>query len=120
MQKGLPPGWSVSNSTGSWSAPSALSREVDDEDAEIGAEAGLEPEDLRPDSPGWEDVEEEQEDFQLKSLLDDEIFTNVRAMVEHLKTTHDFDLDAIRKKHSTLRYALRNFGQHAFRTLHRI
>ncbi|RMZ23360.1 hypothetical protein D0859_12601 [Hortaea werneckii] len=82
MQNGLPAGWRVSNSGGSWQAAAAPDR--DDEDAaEIGAEEGLEPEDLRPDSPGWEDVEEENEELQVKSLLDEQIFSSVRAMVEH-------------------------------------
>ncbi|KAI6914690.1 hypothetical protein KC318_g1031 [Hortaea werneckii] len=82
MQNGLPAGWRVSNSGGSWQAAAAPDR--DDEDAaEIGAEEGLEPEDLRPDSPGWEDVEEENEELQVKSLLDEQVFPSVRAMVEH-------------------------------------
>lgn len=74
----------------------------DDEDAaDIGAEDGLEPDDLRPDSPGWEDLEQEVEEVQVKSLLDDEVFGSVRAMVEHCKSQHHFDLDEIRKGHST-------------------
>ncbi|GAB1739670.1 hypothetical protein NU219Hw_g4614t1 [Hortaea werneckii] len=107
MQNGLPAGWRVSNSGGSWQAAAAPDR--DDEDAaEIGAEEGLEPEDLRPDSPGWEDVEEENEELQVKSLLDEQVFPSVRAMVEHCKAQHGFDLDSIRKTnvldfYSTLR-----------------
>ena len=98
MQNGLPAGWRVSNSGGSWQAAAAPDR--DDEDAaEIGAEEGLEPEDLRPDSPGWEDVEEENEELQVKSLLDEQVFPSVRAMVEHCKAQHGFDLDSIRKTH---------------------
>ncbi|KAK5125968.1 hypothetical protein LTR85_011323 [Meristemomyces frigidus] len=89
----LPAGWSVSNSTGSWTAP-AYKEEDDDE---LQGEDGLEAEDLRPDSPGWEDMEDDTEELNLKCLLCDEKFNAVRAMVGHCKGTHDFDLDAIRK-----------------------
>ena len=94
----LPAGWSVSNNTGNWSAPAH--REVDDEDETLAQDEGLEPGDLRPDSPGWEDVEEEVDELSVKCLLCHQDLPAVRKMVEHCKLDHGFDLDEVRKANS--------------------
>ncbi|KAK2628023.1 hypothetical protein QTJ16_002669 [Diplocarpon rosae] len=45
---------------------------------------------------GWEDVEPDQEKLQFISLLDDEVFTDIHAMLKHCKEKHNFDfLDLI-------------------------
>ena len=95
----LPPGWRVSNSSGSWSAP-AINNDGPAEDDD-GA-AMLENEDLRPDSPGWEDMEDDTEVQNIKCLLCDSVFGNTEPMLEHCRTEHKFDLDEIRKRHSTM------------------
>ena len=94
----LPAGWQVTNSSGSWSAP-AESDDINDDDAQSG-DGGLEAEDLRPDSPGWEDVEDDVEPLSLTCLLCSKIVDQPRSLVDHLQTEHEFDLDSIRKQHS--------------------
>ncbi|KAK4543263.1 hypothetical protein LTR36_005813 [Oleoguttula mirabilis] len=93
----LPAGWSVSNSTGSYSTPAHKYDDDDGDDDGLRGDEGLEAEDLRPDSPGWEDMENDTEELNLKCLLCDEKLHAVRAMVDHCKQTHSFDLDEIRK-----------------------
>ncbi|EMD00791.1 hypothetical protein BAUCODRAFT_29160 [Baudoinia panamericana UAMH 10762] len=95
MNNSLPPGWRVSNSQGSWSAPSApqIDRHIEDDDGDDG---GLDDEALRPDSPGWEDVEDDTEPTSFKCLLCEDHFETVRQMVDHAQQNHDFDLDLIR------------------------
>ena len=95
----LPAGWRVRNSTGSWAAPAQAP--VDHDDYDVAEDEGLEAGDLRPDSPGWEDVEADAEEIVVKSLLDDEVFGSVRAMVDHCKQKYDFDLNKVRKANST-------------------
>lgn len=108
----LPAGWSVSNSSGSWTAP-AYQNEDDDV---LQGEDGLEAEDLRPDSPGWEDMEDDTEEISLKCLLCDEKFNAVRVMVDHCKQSHSFDLDVIRKANSKWRSARTLYDRHILTT----
>ncbi|KAK3068676.1 hypothetical protein LTR53_013563 [Teratosphaeriaceae sp. CCFEE 6253] len=97
MNSSLPAGWRVSNSSGSFSAPTAPPEDSDSDEGEN--VPGLTEEDLRPDSPGWEDVEEDVEKTSIKCLICDEKFDGVRKMVEHAKG-HDLDFDSIRKRHN--------------------
>ena len=96
----------MSNSSGSFNAPAAPVNGdayfADDqaEDA-VGGLDGLTEEDLRPDSPGWEDAEDDVEQSSIKCLACDESFTAVRDMVKHAKDAHTLDMDGIRKAHST-------------------
>lgn len=53
--------------------------------------------DLKGDE-GWEDAEPDVESIQFKSLLDDEVFTDVYAMLKHCKDIHGFDFLALRKQ----------------------
>lgn len=92
----LPAGWRVSNSSGDYSTPS---NRVDDGDDDLEGDEGLEAEDLRPDSPGWEDMEDDVEELSLKCLLCDRKLNAVRAMVDHCKQEHAFNLDELRKMH---------------------
>ncbi|KAK0345616.1 hypothetical protein LTR91_005602 [Friedmanniomyces endolithicus] len=95
MNNSLPPGWRVINNTGTWSAPAAPPDSGSDSEDDI----GLTDEDLRPDSPGWEDVEEEVEVASIKCLICDEKLDGARKMVVHCMESHSLDLDRIRKEH---------------------
>lgn len=107
MDNKLPAGWSIRNSTGAWSAPAHPDDDSDNDDdiaenfrGNPGAEDGLTEEDLRPDSPGWEDVEDDSEKESYRCLLCEVTKPKVREVVEHGKAEHRFDLDKIRKDHS--------------------
>ncbi|KAK0946440.1 hypothetical protein LTR29_002202 [Friedmanniomyces endolithicus] len=95
MNNSLPPGWRVINNTGTWTAPAAPP------DGGSDSEDGnpLTEEDLRPDSPGWEDVEEEVEVASIKCLICDERLDGARKLVVHCMKSHNLDLDRIRKEH---------------------
>ncbi|KAH9825931.1 arginine N-methyltransferase 3 [Teratosphaeria destructans] len=98
MQSGLPAGWRVTNSEGSWSAPSR----DDDEDDNIALDSGLEPEDLRPDSPGWEDVEPEEEEgggAKIKSFFDDVYAATYEEWSGREMEVHSFDFGAVCSEH---------------------
>ncbi|KAI9709146.1 MAG: hypothetical protein M1820_003593 [Bogoriella megaspora] len=43
------------------------------------------------DEEGWEDAEDDAEDVRIVSLLDDATFRDVSGMLQHCKTTYDFD-----------------------------
>ncbi|KAK3628382.1 Ribosomal protein arginine N-methyltransferase rmt3 [Elasticomyces elasticus] len=97
MENILPPGWRVVNNTGSWSAP-APPRQDDSSGSDD--EGDLTAEDLRPDSPGWEDVEaDEGEVASIKCLICEERVEGARKMVGHCKEIHSLDIDRIRKQH---------------------
>ena len=110
----LPPGWWVRNSTGSYSGPPPLEElqadgsgdaGSDDED-ESNPEIGL---DIRPDSPGWEDIEPDTESLEVKCLLCPEKYPSATAMLDHCTTTHGFDFLGTVKQHDldfyhTIRY----------------
>ena len=98
MPERLPPGWWVKNSDGSFSGPPVRpdqdtdfsdvdgDDEEDEEDIEEGN--GL---DIRPDSPGWEDMEPDTENLSVQCLLCPDLATSATLMLEHCKTTHNFD-----------------------------
>lgn len=46
---------------------------------------------------GWEDAEQDQEDISIVSLFDDGVFPDVHSMVEHCKSSCNFDLIAVLK-----------------------
>ncbi|KAF2773218.1 hypothetical protein EJ03DRAFT_323722 [Teratosphaeria nubilosa] len=96
MQSGLPAGWRVTNSEGSWSAPAR-----DEENDDIALDSGLEPEDLRPDSPGWEDVEpeEESEGVKIKSFFDDVYTPTYEEWSKREIEVHRFDFGAVCREH---------------------
>jgi protein arginine N-methyltransferase 3 len=49
------------------------------------------------DDEGWEDAELDVEETQFKSLLDDEVFSNILEMLKHCKERHKFDFLAVRQ-----------------------
>ncbi|KUJ23020.1 putative ribosomal protein arginine N-methytransferase rmt3 [Mollisia scopiformis] len=50
------------------------------------------------DDEGWEDAEPDQEDTQFISLLGDEVFTDIEAMLNHCKEKYEFDFLEIRQR----------------------
>lgn len=51
-------------------------------------------------SEGWDDVDEgvDEESLEIVSLLDDKVFPDAQSMLEHLKTSFNFDFVAVRDR----------------------
>lgn len=79
----LPHGWRIHNKEGDVSGPP-----VPDHDSEDGESEDL---DIKPDSEGWEDLEDDTEALAIKCLLCSDYFPLADHMIDHCKTTHDFD-----------------------------
>lgn len=94
----LPVGWTVSNKDGARAGPARRSS-VDDSASED--DDGVQGLDIAPDSPGWEDVEADDDDegLSVKCLLCLSVFPNVKGMVAHCAAEHNFDLLAVIKRH---------------------
>lgn len=96
----LPRGWRMSNANGELVGPPA--DEEDDrayhsgEDSDGSFSGAL---DIRPDSEGWNDVEDDTEDVKIKCLLCEELYPSAQGMVEHCKEKHGLDFVAIQKEH---------------------
>lgn len=73
-----------------------------------GSEPGSDQLDIRPDSEGWDDVEDDTEELAVKDLLSDETFPSANAMIEHCKKSHGFDFLAVIRDHSMSRFLLLN------------
>lgn len=54
---------------------------------------------VREDSEGWNDVEEDTEEFSVQCLFCNESSTSLAQALDHMKTGHDFDLVAFRSRH---------------------
>lgn len=95
----LPVGWTVSNKDGSQAGPARRpSPGPEDDSGSEGDERGL---DIAPDSPGWEDVEaDEDEDLNVKCLVCSETYPAARRMLDHCSTIHGLDLLSAIKQHS--------------------
>ncbi|KAK4627282.1 Ribosomal protein arginine N-methyltransferase rmt3 [Fulvia fulva] len=96
---GLPHGWRMRNKDGEVAGPPPEADGVydsQDEDSEDGFAEAL---DVRPDSEGWEDAEDDTEVLSIKCLLCDEKFPTAQAMSEHCAKTHDFDLVSVQRQH---------------------
>ncbi|KAE9380501.1 putative ribosomal protein arginine N-methytransferase rmt3 [Stipitochalara longipes BDJ] len=50
------------------------------------------------DEEGWEDAEPDEEETQFISLLDDEVFMDIYAMLNHCKQKYNFDFLEIRQR----------------------
>lgn len=77
----LPAGWTVSNSSGTFSGPPPL----DSDDEILALEAEAEGLDLAPDSPGWEDVDPADDadgEVAVRAFFGEEIFGSAVEMVE--------------------------------------
>lgn len=96
----LPVGWTVSNKDGAQAGPVRRpSPDLNgDDSASEGDDQGL---DIAPDSPGWEDIEaDEDEDLSVKCLLCGDVFPQPRPMLDHCAATHGLDLLGVVKRHS--------------------
>lgn len=101
----LPHGWRMRNSTGEVRGPSPEEDGFlsgDDIGSQSGSDAGSRL-DIRPDSEGWEDLEDDSESLSIKCLLCDTKFSSAESMVEHCKQAHDFDLLQIQRQYSKYR-----------------
>lgn len=51
-------------------------------------------------SEGWDDVDEgvDEESLEIVSLLDDKVFPDAKSMLEHLKSSFNFDFVAVRDR----------------------
>lgn len=54
---------------------------------------------IREDSEGWNDVEEDNEEFNVQCLFCSELSTSLSQSLEHMKAQHEFDLVAFRTRH---------------------
>lgn len=91
----LPAGWSVKNSSGSFTGPPAL----DEEDLELQEDYEALGIDVRPDSPGWEDVnaDDDREVVNFKCFVCEQTFDGIAAMVAHARESHQLDFVKIQK-----------------------
>ena len=95
----LPVGWTVSNKDGASAGPAR--RPSPDLDGDSGSDDGEQGLDIAPDSPGWEDVEaEEDEDLSIKCLLCEHVFHQKNPMLDHCSMTHGLDFMALVKQHA--------------------
>lgn len=86
----LPHGWRMRNSNADVSGPP-----IPDDDSET---SDLDSE-IKPDSEGWEDVEDDTETVTVQCLLCSEKFPTALATIDHCKEAHDFDFVKIRETH---------------------
>lgn len=98
----LPVGWTVSNKDGAQAGP-ARRLSADPEDDNSGPEGegqGEQGLDIAPDSPGWEDMEaDEDEDLAIKCLICTQTFPQARPVLNHCLAEHNFDFLGIVKEY---------------------
>lgn len=85
----LPHGWKMHNSTVDISGPPREERDDSDVDTE-----SL---DIKPDSEGWEDVEDDTEALAIQCLLCSDNFPSAVLMLEHCKRDHSFDFLQVKR-----------------------
>ncbi|KAK6439088.1 Ribosomal protein arginine N-methyltransferase rmt3 [Oleoguttula sp. CCFEE 5521] len=56
--------------------------------------------DIREDSEGWNDVEEDAEELTVKCLLCDDLSDSIKKTADHCQREHDFNIIALRKRHA--------------------
>lgn len=71
--------------------------DVEDVSSRSGSSEASDILDMRDDE-GWNDIEPDEEEQTFISLLDDEVFHNLNAMLEHCKAKYNFDFLEIRQK----------------------
>ncbi|CAK3769162.1 Hypothetical predicted protein [Lecanosticta acicola] len=89
----LPHGWRMRNSEGEKKGPPVEDNIFHSGDE--GSEPGSDQLDIRPDSEGWDDVEDDTEEVMVKDLLSDKTFPSASAMIEYCKETHGLDFLAV-------------------------
>jgi hypothetical protein len=98
----LPHGWRVRNSEGEKKGPPVEEDGAyfSGSDSEEGSQVyGI---DIKPDSEGWDDVEDDTEEVSIKCLLCDATFPTAKVMIEHSKEKHEFDFAGVQTQHSML------------------
>jgi hypothetical protein len=90
----LPHGWRMRNSAGEVVGPPL---EDDDYSGSDSGSEGPDGFDIKPDSEGWNDVEDDSEPISIQCLFCDETFPDVKITMEHCKTIHEFDFVEIQK-----------------------
>ena len=92
----LPPGWRVTNVSGSHAGPPPVPAEEDNHTSDGSDEGDDEDTDIQPDSPGWEDTnpDDDVENLDVKCLLCDMTHPTAPQSLEHCKQAHGFDLAA--------------------------
>jgi hypothetical protein len=73
--------------------PSAQQQEIDEPVEKFDAL------NVREDSEGWNDVEDDAEEFNVQCLFCNESATSLAQSLAHMKSDHDFDLVAFRSRH---------------------
>ena len=97
----LPPGWRMSNVSGAYTGPPPAPEDDNIDGDRSSASGDDEDLDIRPDSPGWEDVEPDaEENLSVKCLLCQQSFDQIPLMLQHCHETHTFDFLTIRKRHN--------------------
>lgn len=61
------------------------------------SDTGSDPLDMRGEE-GWEDAEPDVEEIRVVSLFDDQVFPDVKQMIEDCKKRYNFDFTGIQKK----------------------
>jgi len=69
-------------------------RSDDEESLSSTSSAPQDAVDLNADEE-WQDAEPDQENLEFVSLLDDEVFPTLKAMLAHLKNEYKFDLQMV-------------------------
>jgi len=70
---------------------------IPDDDSE---NSDLDGSEIKPDSEGWEDLEDDTETVTVQCLLCNERFPTAVAMIDHCKEAHGFDFVKIRQSHN--------------------
>ena len=94
----------MTNNAGSFAGPAPPEDEYEapsDEDDEGSDDTPIEEKglDIRPDSPGWEDVEADTEDLSVQCLLCPQQFSTSPLMLGHCEDSHNFDFVSVVKQH---------------------
>jgi hypothetical protein len=76
------------------SGPSSAQQQEIDEPAEK-----FDALNVREDSEGWNDVEDDAEEFNVQCLFCSETAPSLAQSLAHMKSEHDFDLVAFRSRH---------------------
>ncbi|EME46081.1 hypothetical protein DOTSEDRAFT_125718 [Dothistroma septosporum NZE10] len=87
------------NSEGEVVGPPPEAEGIYDSQGEDSEDGFAEVLDVRPDSDGWEDAEDDTEELSIKCLLCHDKFPTAQTMAEHCSKSHDFDLVSIQRQH---------------------
>lgn len=78
--------------------PSLSTRRYSSSSSSTSSSANGLPTDAQASDDGWEDAEPDEEQVSIVSLFDDEVFPDVKSLLEHCRQKYDFDLLRVRKE----------------------